>query len=73
MLKLVDRKPICQASYNIDLVEREGTQKGIIATEIEGKDGYVVLEKEYYDIINERNVNGRIEIKPYDALILKEI
>ena len=73
MLKLVDRKPICEASSNIDLVEREGTQRGIIATEIEGKDGYIVLEKEYLDIISEKTVSGRIEIKPYEALILKEI
>ena len=29
--------------------------------------------KEYYDILNEKNVIGRIAIKPYEALILKEI
>ena len=73
MLKLVDKKPICEASSNIDLVERVGEQNGIIATDIEGKEGYIVLEKEYYDILNEKNVIGRIDIKPYEALILKEI
>ena len=73
MLKLVDKKPICEASSNIDLVERVGEQNGIIATDIEGKEGYIVLEKEYYDILNEKNVIGRIAIKPYEALILKEI
>ena len=73
MLKLVDRKPICEASSNIDLVERVGNQKGIIATDIEGKEGYIILEKEYYDILNEKTVYGRIDMKPYESLILKEI
>ena len=36
-------------------------------------DGYVSLDKEYYDILNEKTVSGRIDIKPYEALILKEI
>ena len=73
MLKLVNRKPICEASSNIDLVERVGKQNGIIACEIEGKEGYIILEKEYDDILNEKNVSGKIDIKPYEALILKEI
>ena len=37
--------------------------------------GYLVepFDKEYYDILNEKTVSGRIDIKPYEALILKEI
>ena len=73
MLKLVNRKPIAEASCNIDLVERSGKENGIIATEIEGKEGYIVLEKEYYDILNDKKVNGRIDIPAYGVLILKEI
>ncbi|MBQ7411626.1 MAG: beta-galactosidase [Clostridia bacterium] len=74
LLKLVDRKPILDASRNISLTERSGEQNGIIALEIEGKDGYIVLDKEYYDILGERTLSaGMVEIKPYDALFLQEI
>ena len=74
MSKLVDRKPILDASRNISLTERSGEQNGIIALEIEGKDGYIVLDKEYYDILGERTLSaGMVEIKPYDALFLQEI
>ena len=73
LLKLVNRTPIAQASSNVDLVERTGSENGIIAMEIEGKDGYICLDKEYYDILNEKTVSGRIELKPYSAYILKEI
>ena len=73
MLKLVDKAPILEASVNIDLTERMGEENGIIAVEIEGKDGYVVLDKEYYDVLGDKVVTGRIEMKPYDALILRKM
>jgi beta-galactosidase GanA len=73
MLKLVNKAPTLEASENIDLTERSGEENGIIAIEIEGKDGYIVLEREYYDVLNEKTVSGRIDLKPYDACILKEI
>ncbi len=73
LLKLVDRAPIASASSNIELVERSGAESGIIAMEIEGKSGAIDLDVEYYDIINERTVTGRVEMKPYEALFLKKI
>jgi beta-galactosidase GanA len=73
LLKLVNKKPILEASSNIDLSERMGEENGVIAIEIEGKDGYIALDKEYYDILNEKTVSGRIEMKPYSAYVLKEI
>ena len=73
MLKLVDKAPILEASVNIDLTERMGEENGIIAVEIEGKDGYVVLDKEYYDVLGDKVVTGRIEMKPYGALILRKM
>ena len=72
LLRLVNREPICDASKNIDLVKRTGKENGIIAMEIEGKDGYISLDKEYYDILNDKRVSGRIDMPPYSALILKE-
>ena len=73
LLRLVGRNPILEASDNIDLVARSGKENGIMAMEIEGKDGYILLEKEYYDILNDKKVSGKIEIAGYDAVILKEI
>ena len=73
MLKLVDKAPTLEASENIDLTERFGEENGIIAIEIEGKDGYIVLDKEYYDVLNDVMVSGRIEMKPYSAYILKVV
>jgi beta-galactosidase GanA len=73
LLKLVDKEPIAKASRNVSVVERTGEQNGIIAFEIEDKDGYIVLDKPYYDIINDKEVCGKVEIKPYTALFLKQI
>ena len=73
LLKLVDKKPVAKASSNIFLTKREGKENGIIALEIEDKEGYIVLDKEYYDILGKKNVSGKVEIKPYEALFLKEI
>lgn len=73
LLKLVDRAPIAEASGNIDLVERTGKENGIIAMEIEGKNGYILLDKEYYDILHDKKVSGKINVSAYEALILREI
>jgi beta-galactosidase len=73
LLKLVDKAPILEASENVFLTKREGKCCGIIALEIEGKDGYITLDKEYYDILGKKNVSGKVEIKPYEALFLEDI
>lgn len=73
MLRLVDIAPIAEASSNIDLIERTGDENGIMAMEIEGKDGYIVLDGEYLEILTDKALSGRVEIAPYQALILKKI
>ncbi|MBQ7906873.1 MAG: beta-galactosidase [Clostridia bacterium] len=73
LLRLVDKNPILEASSNIDLVERTGKENIIIAMEIEGKDGYIVLDKEYYDVLENKAVFGKLEMKAYTAYILKAI
>jgi beta-galactosidase GanA len=73
LLKLIDRAPIAAASENIELIERSGKENGIIALELQNKTGYVELTKEYFDILNEKTVSGRVELKPFEALFLKEI
>ena len=55
------------------MVRRHGEVNGLIALEMEHKNGYVELDKPYYDILGERVVSGRVELKPYQALFLKEI
>ena len=37
------------------------------------REGYIELTKEYFDILNEKTVSGRVELKPFEALFLKEI
>lgn len=71
--KLVEKEPIAQASENIILVEREGEEKGIIALETEHKDGFIYLDGEYKDCISEKILSGKIEITPYQVLVLKKI
>ena len=73
LLKLVNKAPIAEASDNIDLVERTGKENGIIAMEIEGRNGYILLDKEYYDILHDKKVSGKINVSAYEALILREI
>jgi beta-galactosidase GanA len=73
LLKLVDKAPNAEASRNVCVVKREGEQNGLIAFELENKEGYIVLDKPYYDIIAEKEVSGKVEIKPFSALFLKSI
>ena len=73
LLKLVDKSPTAESSKNVSLTKRTGEQNGIIALEIENKDGYIVLDKEYYDILGKKTVSGKVEIGPYEALFLQEI
>ena len=73
LLSLVDKMPNAVASHNVSVVKRTGKQNGIIAMEIENKNGYIELDTEYYDILNEKAVSGRVEIKPFEALFLRKI
>ena len=69
LLKLVNRKPIAEASSNIVLVERSGGFCGIIAAEIENKDGFIVLDGDYTDLISGKPFCGRVNTMPYDVFV----
>ncbi|MBQ7907421.1 MAG: beta-galactosidase [Clostridia bacterium] len=71
--RLSGEKPILEASKNISLTERNGKENGIIVMEIENKEGYIVLDKPYYEILSEKTLCGTVAVKPYTALFLKEI
>ncbi len=44
----------------------------MIAVEIEDKSGYLVLDGEYTDLITGKNLTGKIEVSPYEVLVLKK-
>ena len=73
LLKLVNKEPNAIASRNVSVTKREGEQNGLIALEIENKRGYIDLDGEYYDILGEKTVSGRVEIEPFSALFLRKI
>lgn len=72
LMRLVGRAPIAEASENVVLVERSGNERGMIAVEIEDKSGYLVLDGEYTDLITGKNLTGKIEVSPYEVLVLKK-
>ena len=72
LLRLVDKAPNAVASSNLSVIKREGTENGLIVMEIENREGYIDLDSEYYDILNEKTVSGRVTVKPYEALFLKK-
>lgn len=75
LLRLVDRAPIAEASENVILTERtkkDGDRYGIIAVETENRNGYIVLNDEYAELITGRKVSGKVEIAPYEVLVLKK-
>lgn len=73
ILKLVDKKPILNASKNIILVERSGKEKGIIVLETENKKGYIKLEESYKNLLSNENLKGKYILKPHEVLVLKKI
>ena len=72
ILRLVNRAPIAEASKNVILTERTGEESGIIAVETENREGYIVLDGEYTDLITNKKYSGKTEIEPYRVLILKK-
>ena len=73
LLLLAGKKPIAEASDNIVLTERTakgGKRNGIIACEVENRSGYIELDGEYIELITDRTLSGRVEIAPYEALML---
>ena len=68
--KLVARKPIFEASANVNLTQRVGRQNGVIVIETEAKEGYVVLDREYTDMISGKTLSRRVTVSPYEVLVL---
>ncbi len=73
LLRLIDCAPVAQATNNVVLVERSGTQHGIIAVETENKAGRITLDGEYTDLLTGNKLTGGVEIPPYGALVLRKM
>ncbi|MGN1067198.1 MAG: beta-galactosidase [Candidatus Fimimonas sp.] len=72
LLKLVGKQPVAEASDNVILTERSGQASGIIAVETENKQGYVVLDGTYTDLISGRVLSGKTLVEPYQTLVLQK-
>ena len=70
ILRLVNKKPIAEASENVILTERTGKENGIIAVEAENKFGYIALDGKYTELITGKTMSGKVEIAPYEVLVL---
>ncbi len=54
------------------MTARTGKENGIIASETENKQGFVMLDGRYTDLITGRTLTGKVEINPYEVLVLKK-
>ncbi len=70
--RLAGAAPIFTASDNIQLVKRTGEENAIIALELENKEGSILLDGEYMDVLSGNVLSGQICIKPYSVLVLVE-
>lgn len=69
--RLIELKPIFEASGNINLTERDN---GVIfAVETQNKQGYIELDGEYAELLGGEALSGTVRIKPYEVLALKKI
>lgn len=68
----MNKRPIAEASENVILTARTGKENGIIASETENKQGFVMLDGRYTDLITGRTLTGKVEINPYEVLVLKK-
>ncbi|MBX7254860.1 MAG: beta-galactosidase [Candidatus Hydrogenedentes bacterium] len=64
--------PAADASPNVLVVPRVGEGgSGTIVMEIENRTGYLQLHQPCKDILTARNYDGRVEIEPYQVLVLQ--
>ena len=71
ILRIVNRAPIAEASQNVILTERTGKENGIICVEVENKNGYVMLDGEYTDLVTGKIHSGKTNVPPYGVRVFK--
>ena len=72
-MRLIDCAPVAQATNNVVLVERNGSQYGIVAVETENRAGRITLDGEYTDLLTGNKLTGDVKIPPYGALVLRKM
>lgn len=70
LLKLVGVAPIAKASLNVVLTERDNSVVTVVETE--NRQGYVSLDGDYIDRITNKILCGKVEIAPYEVLVLSK-
>ena len=61
-------------SNDLIIADRKGDGiEGKIIVDVSGKGGSYTLPYPAFDILSEKELDGKIEIKPYDVLVLKKI
>ena len=64
--------PVCQATSNVLAVPREGeAARGIIVMEIENRPGTCILLETAWDVLNNRERSGEVELAPYEIMVLQ--
>ncbi|MBQ4269336.1 MAG: beta-galactosidase, partial [Clostridia bacterium] len=60
--------PICEASDNVELIERGSL---IFALELKNEKGFVCVNRKYKNVLTGEVVDGRVEISPYSVCIFQ--
>ena len=71
ILRLVDERPIAEASENVVLTERSGEENGIIAVETGNREGFLRLDGTYIDLLTGKTCSGNVRLAPYQVLVLR--
>ena len=62
--------PILPASGNVVLTARSGAQNAVIAVETENRQGVVLLDGAYRELLSGRTLEGSVPLSPYAVLVL---
>ena len=62
-----------KTSGNVDVVCREGEKSGMILCETAFRDAWVELPGKMKNVLTGEEAEGRIEIKPYDVVVLETV
>lgn len=69
LLRLIDKKPIAEASENVILTERDNGL--IFAVETQNAAGYIAFNGEYRDLISDKKLKGKTRLNPYGVMVIK--
>lgn len=72
ILRLTGIKPIFEASENVDITSRSGKENAVIAVETENKEGFIVLDGKYTDVLTGKELSGKVKVAKHAVLVLKK-